>query len=112
MNQINHDIVTTAYGGGNRGLPFLNQRLGIAEPHVGSVRQPRNADKVRKAFRFGVDNHLHRKFRSKFRYAEASQFTAVDLFRPDAERFRRSKQRHYLFIIQRDFDRINSRHIL
>ena len=54
VNKVGHDIIPTTDGGGNLRLPGLDQRLGVAEPHVRSVGQTGNTHQIRETLRVRI----------------------------------------------------------
>ena len=54
LNQIDHNIISTADGSGNGGLSFLNQSTGIAQPYIGTMTQTGNTHQIRKGLGFRI----------------------------------------------------------
>ena len=51
-------------------VSILDQCLSISKPYIGSMRQPRNTDKIRKALWMRILKHLNYKVCPKFRYSK------------------------------------------
>ena len=67
IDQIDHNIITTADTVGNVSRSLQNQRLRIAKPYVRSVAEPRDPDQVREALGLSVKKHLDHEIRTEFR---------------------------------------------
>ena len=108
MDQIDHDIVTGTDRGGDGRLSFLDQHLGVSQPHVGSMGQSGDTNQIGEIFRFRIDQHLHGEIRTELRHAQTAQFTSADILRFDPQSFCSRKKRHHVLLIQRDLFGVQS----
>ena len=75
--------------------------------------QTGNPHQIRKIFRFGIDQHLHREVCTKLRNAKRPELTAAEILRSDTERLRVLEETHDLLRIQWNIlNRVESRQIL
>ena len=54
MDQVDHNIITTADRRRDRCLSLLDQRLGISQPYIRPVSQSGDPDQIRKMLWFGI----------------------------------------------------------
>ena len=113
MHEVDHDIISTADRLLQGGCAVLDEVLRVVEVDVRTVAEARDTYEVREVLRLRILNHLHREGGTELRDPETAELDAVDVFRSDVQCFRRSKEAHHLFIIERDvIDRIDSRQVL
>ena len=79
MNQVGHDVVTTADNVGNRGRAVFDQFLGIIQPHASPMRKTRNLQQLRVVLGVRVIKHPPYEPRPEFRQPQSSRLT-LDLF--------------------------------
>ena len=80
IDQIYHDIISTTDCCGNNRISILDQCLRISKPYIGSMRQSRNTDKIRKALWMRILKHLNYKVCPKFRYSKWSKRCPINIF--------------------------------
>ena len=101
-DEVDHDVISCTDCGGNRCFSLFDQGLCIAKPYVRTMRQTGNTYKVRKILWLCINQHLHRKIRTKLRHTKAAKLTAADIFRFYSQCLRTCKQRHNFFAVQRN----------
>ena len=99
-DEIDHNVISGTDCSGNGCLSFLDQGLGISQPHVCTVGKSGNTYQVGKIFRLGIHKHLHGEISTKLRNSQAAKLAAANILRLNSKSFGAGKQRHDRLVIK------------